>query len=63
MNENQVVFYFFTDFIYAETANGTAPMEFAREILYALQAAGEDQITDWYNFHKLGYYTASMQKM
>lgn len=45
------------------TANGTAPMEFAKEILYALQAAGEDQITDWYNFHKLGYYTASMPKM
>ena len=33
-------------------------MEFAKEILHALKAAGEDQITDWYNFHKLGYYTA-----
>lgn len=45
------------------TANGTAPMEFAKEILLALNAASEDKISDWYNFHKLGVYTANMPKM
>ncbi len=45
------------------TANGTAPLEFAKEILLALNAAGEDKITEWYNFHKLGVYTAAMPKM
>ncbi len=38
-------------------------MEFAKEILLALQAASEDKITEWYNFHKLGVYTASMPHM
>ncbi len=45
------------------TANGTAPMEFAKEILIALNLASEEKITDWYNFHKLGFYTVSMPKM
>ncbi len=45
------------------TANGTAPLEFAKEILLALNAAGEDKITEWYDFHKLGVYTAAMPKM
>ncbi|MDE6672534.1 MAG: glutamine amidotransferase [Ruminococcus sp.] len=45
------------------TANGTAPLEFAKEILLALEVAGEDKILEWYNFHKLGLYTASMPKM
>ncbi len=45
------------------TANGTAPLEFAKEILLALNVAGEDKVSDWYNFHKLGYYTAPMPKM
>ncbi len=45
------------------TANGTAPMEFAKEILLALNVASEDKILDWYNFHKLGFYTASMPEM
>lgn len=45
------------------TANGTAPMEFAKEILLALQAAGEDKISEWYNFHKLGVYTAPLPRM
>lgn len=45
------------------TANGTAPMEFAKEILFALNAASEEKIVDWYNFHKLGFYTAPMPKM
>lgn len=42
------------------TANGTAPLEFAKEILLALKAANEEKIMDWYNFHKLGLYTAVM---
>lgn len=45
------------------TANGTAPMEFAKEILLALHVAGEEQIMEWYQFHKLGFYTAPMPKM
>lgn len=45
------------------TANGTAPMEFAKEILTALNVASEEKIVDWYNFHKLGLYTAPMPKM
>lgn len=45
------------------TANGTAPMEFAKEILIALNVASEDKVLDWYNFHKLGLYTAPMPKM
>ncbi len=45
------------------TANGTAPMEFAKEILLALDVASEDKVSEWYDFHKLGYYTASMPKM
>lgn len=45
------------------TANGTAPMEFAKEILLALNVASEEKVLDWYNFHKLGFYTAPMPKM
>ncbi|MEY8336815.1 type 1 glutamine amidotransferase family protein [Lachnospiraceae bacterium 62-35] len=45
------------------TANGTAPLEFAKEILLALHVADEEAIADWYNFHKLGCYTAAMPKM
>lgn len=45
------------------TANGTAPMEFAKEILLALNVANEEKISEWYNFHKLGLYTASMPEM
>lgn len=45
------------------TANGTAPMEFAKEILLALNAASADKISDWYHFHKLGFYTAPMPGM
>lgn len=45
------------------TANGTAPMEFAKELLIALNVASEEKIVDWYNFHKLGFYTAPMPNM
>jgi len=40
------------------TANGTAALEFAKEVLLALQAAPEKVIEEWYGFHKLGMYTA-----
>lgn len=42
------------------TANGTAALEFAKEVLLVLKAAPEDKILGWYNFHKLGYYEAVM---
>lgn len=42
------------------TANGTAPLEFAREVMLALKAAPEDKIIEWFNFHKLGYYEAAI---
>ncbi|MCI8360523.1 MAG: glutamine amidotransferase [Clostridiales bacterium] len=45
------------------TANGTAALEFAKEILLTLNVADEETIADWYNFHKLGFYTAPMPKM
>lgn len=45
------------------TANGTATMEFAKEILLALQAADEKTIAAWYEFHKLGIYTAPLPVM
>lgn len=44
------------------TANGTAPLEFAKEVLLALKAAPEVQIMEWYNFHKRGYYEAALPK-
>ena len=44
------------------TANGTAALEFAREVLLALKSAPEDKILDWYHFHKLGYYQAPLPK-
>ncbi len=45
------------------TANGTATLEFAREILKALSVASDEQIKDWYDFHKLGFYNAAMPRM
>lgn len=45
------------------TANGTASLEFAKEILLALQVSSDEKIIEWYNFHKLGYYTATMPNM
>ena len=45
------------------TANGTATLEFAQEILKALSVASDEQIKGWYDFHKLGFYTAPMPKM
>ncbi len=45
------------------TANGTAALEFALEVLRALSVATEEQIKAWYDFHKLGFYNAPMPKM
>lgn len=41
-----------------ETANGTASLEFAKEILELLEAYPKEYINQLYNFHKLGYYEA-----
>lgn len=38
------------------TANGTATLEFAKEVLIALGIRTEDEADSWYQFHKLGYY-------
>lgn len=40
------------------TANGTGHLEFAREVLLALQAMPKAEIEQWYDFYKLGYYEA-----
>lgn len=45
------------------TANGTAALEFAQEVLRALFVATDDQINGWYDFHKHGFYNAPMPKM
>ncbi|AET68026.1 transcriptional regulator containing an amidase domain and an AraC-type DNA-binding HTH domain [Desulfosporosinus orientis DSM 765] len=45
------------------TANGTASLEFAKEVMLALGAAPENRILELYNFHKLGYYGAPMPSM
>ena len=42
------------------TANGTASLEFAREVLRTLKVAPDDQIIEWYHSHKLGYYNAPL---
>ncbi|EOL50109.1 DJ-1/PfpI family protein [Enterococcus caccae] len=45
------------------TANGTGHLEFAKEILLALQVKPEKEIEQWYNFYKLGYYEAIKQEL
>jgi len=42
------------------TANGTAALEFAKEIISALNIVSEDKIKEWYDFYKLGCYNAPM---
>ncbi len=44
------------------TANGMAQLEFAREVLRALQAAPEEEISEWYDFYKLGLYEAMRKR-
>lgn len=38
------------------TANGSAALEFAKEILLLLKAKSESTVLDWYKLHKSGYY-------
>ena len=38
------------------TANGSATLEFARDILLLLKAKPEAEILNWYKMHKDGYY-------
>ncbi len=45
------------------TANGTAALEFAKEMLIALDIAPEKIVLEWYNVHKLGYYESAMPIM
>lgn len=45
------------------TANGTASLEFTKEVMLALKAAPEDKILAWYDFYKLGCYNAPMPQM
>ena len=45
------------------TANGTAPLEFAREVILALGAIPESKIDEWYKFYKLGCYETPMPSM
>ncbi len=45
------------------TANGTATLEFAKEIITALNIVSEDKIKEWYDFYKLGCYNAPMPQL
>lgn len=38
------------------TANGTAALEFTKEVSKVLQAIPEEKIEEWYQFHKQGFY-------
>lgn len=38
------------------TANGSAALEFTREILLLLKAKPENTICEWYNLNKFGFY-------
>ena len=38
------------------TANGTATLEFTKEIMLYLNAKPADKINEWYKFHKIGFY-------
>ncbi len=40
------------------TANGTAFLEFGKEVMIALNAAPKEEIEEWYREFKLGYYEA-----
>lgn len=45
------------------TANGTAALEFALEVLRVLHVADERTVKEWYDFHKLGFYTVALPHM
>ncbi|MDD6796496.1 MAG: glutamine amidotransferase [Clostridiaceae bacterium] len=38
------------------TANGTATLEFTKEIMQCLKVEDEEEINKWYEFHKKGFY-------
>ena len=38
------------------TANGTATLEFAKQIMLYLKAKPADKINKWYDFNKMGFY-------
>lgn len=38
------------------TANGTATLEFAKEIMLCLNRKPAEKIDEWYKLHKLGFY-------
>lgn len=38
------------------TANGSAYLDFGKEVLYALDSAPAEEIEEWYSFFKLGYH-------
>lgn len=40
------------------TANGTANMEFGKEVLLSLGAMTAEEAEEWYQFYKFGYYEA-----
>lgn len=39
------------------TANGTATLEFSKEIMICLDVKPTNEIEKWYKFYKLGYYS------
>ena len=41
------------------TANGTASLEFTKEVLLSLKNIPNETIEKWYQFHKLGCYTVT----
>lgn len=43
------------------TANGTANMEFGKELLVALHVMTPEDAEQWYRYYKLGYYEAMKQ--
>ena len=63
LREDKTLEIYVGDSLAAEISDGRMDMEFAKEILLALNVATEEKILDWYNFHKLGLYTAPMPKM
>lgn len=38
------------------TANGSAYLEFGKEVMTALESAPQEEIDEWYDFFKKGYY-------
>lgn len=42
------------------TANGTASLEFAKEVLLSLECTPNEVVEKWYQFHKLGCYTTGL---